>query len=388
MEHVYIIGRAGTGKSTFLKQRTIADIHRGDGVLFVDPTGHDIDDLLHYIPRKRRKDTILFDPGNFEHPIAWNPLEDVSEERRPFVASAMLDSFKDAWGYAGAVTPTLDQYLYNSIAALIEAGETLIGIKFLLTSKAYREEILARLHDPFIKDFFADYGTMTARERRDDARSTLNKVGLLISDSRIRHTLGQRHSAFSMPDVLSGRILLARLPQGKLGVQKTAILGSLLLSQFHQAVLETAPAVPFHVYVDQCHHFGASTLIEMLSNAHRYGVQLTLCHQYLEQLRPNLRAAALGNSGERVVFAVSKVDAQKIDEALGHDNVLLDLSALPLYRARQFRGDLRPRNLFIQEALGTLYPRSASDIRTHSIRNLTRPRESVAKAIERNYKFT
>lgn len=386
MEHTHIIGKTGTGKSTLTKQHVINDIIRGDGVLYLDPTGHDIDDILNYIPRSRRKDTILFDPSDYEYPLAWNPLEDIDTEHTPFAASAMLESFKDAWGYTSMVTPTLDQYLYTTIVALIEARETLVGIKFMLTNNDFRRDTLQRVSDPFIKDFFNDYEAMTSKERRDETRSTLNKIGLLLTDTRIRYVIGQRKSAFSMFDILSGKILLVRLPVGKLGMQKTAVLGSLMLSQFYQSALQRPATIPFHVYIDRCDLFGQKTLIEMLSMGAKYNLSLTLSHQYLAQLSPELQTAILGNTATQIVFTVSNADAAELVAVHGQDNVNIPVNELPRFTAGVFRGR-RLADRRVIEKLGTLYPKSQADIRTDMRRNFSRPRSQVAKAIAATYRF-
>ena len=96
MAHEWILGKTGTGKSTHLLHRVLDVIDKG--VIYFDPHGHDIDRLVQFIPKKRRNDVILFDPTDFS--IGLNILENVSEENRPFVASAVVDTFKSVWGVA------------------------------------------------------------------------------------------------------------------------------------------------------------------------------------------------------------------------------------------------------------------------------------------------
>ena len=133
---------------------------------------------------------------------------------------------------------------------------------------------------------------MSPREQRETSRSTLNKIGLLIADPRIRNTLGYPKSAFDLDGVLEGKILIARLPQGRLGLQKTRVLGAILSARLHAAALSRTDATPFHIYLDECHHFGTGTLIEFLSGIRKFGVSLTLSHQYIRQLTQALRGRA------------------------------------------------------------------------------------------------
>ena len=82
-QHCYIVGKSGSGKSTLIKQLILNDIHAGRGVLYIDPHGEDTDDLLHYIPKHRRNDVIVYDPSDYDWPIPWNPFETVPEGEAP-----------------------------------------------------------------------------------------------------------------------------------------------------------------------------------------------------------------------------------------------------------------------------------------------------------------
>jgi hypothetical protein len=317
-QHRTILGKTGMGKSTLMRQLMLRDMEAGDGLFYVDPHGGDADRLIEHIPRQRRSDVILFDPSDIEHPAPINVLEGVSPQWRAFTASSLVDTFKSIWGYDTMSTPVMDQYLYNSIAALLEMPRaSLMDMYFMLTREPFRNEVLAHVTDPAIRDFWqTQFATMPERERRDSTRSTLNKIGMLIADPRIRAVIGYPKSVFAFDDVLNGKILIARLPQGRLGLQKTQVLGALLLARIHAAALARPDTTkPFHIYLDECHHFGTGTLIEMLSGIRKFGVSLTLCHQYIDQLTPRLRDAILGTVGTKIVFRSGLADA----EALRHE---------------------------------------------------------------------
>lgn len=335
-QHRYILGKTGVGKSTLLLNLMIADMEAGDGLFYIDPHGQDADRLLEYIPRSRQRDVIWYDPSDLANPAPINVLEGVAPEWRPFVASSIVDTFKSVWGYDGMATPVLDQYLYNATAALLEAPRaTLLQIKPMLTDPGFRAGVLGHVTDPVIREFWeVDFPAMSAREQRETSRSTLNKIGLLAADPRTRNTLGQWRSAFDLPGVLDGRILIARLPQGRLGLQKTRVLGAILLARLHAAALARPEPRPFHIYLDECHHFGTGTLIEMLSGIRKFGVSLTLCHQYIAQLTPALRDAVLGTVGTKIVFRVGLVDAEALRYEFPVDHLTHSVAELAPHAAR------------------------------------------------------
>src|ERR1700722_7992664 len=100
LQHLFVIGRTGTGKSTALKNFILEDIASGAGGAFFDPHGGGIAQLLSLVPANRQKDVILYDPSDFHSPIGFNPLNKVPAQRRPFVASAVVDCFRAIWGHS------------------------------------------------------------------------------------------------------------------------------------------------------------------------------------------------------------------------------------------------------------------------------------------------
>lgn len=264
LQHMFVIGRTGTGKSTALKNIILQDIFAGAGCAIFDPHGDDTEQLLSLIPPERQKDVILYDPSDFDFPIGFNPLSNIPVQRRPFVASAIVDCFRAIWGHSWG--PQVEMFVYAGVAALLDKPDgTLLGLKFLLTSRAYRTRVLAQVQDPAIRDFWeTDFEThMPEREQRERTLSTLNKIGALIADPAIRNSIAQVRTAIDFADILDrGLIFVARLPQGELGIEKSALIGALLLSNFHLNALRRKTRTPFHLVLDEVHHFGNGTVIE------------------------------------------------------------------------------------------------------------------------------
>lgn len=333
--HRYIIGQSGTGKSTALIHNMIDNLHQGEGFLFIDVHGDDADTLLSHVPEEMAGKVVLFDPTRALSPL--NVLEDIVPERRAFCASAMLDTFKSVWGYSDLTTPNFDQSLFMALAALLDApGSTLLSLHYFYYSYAYRARVLKTCTNQVIKDFWEDYETIPAKEQRDLIRSTVNKTGFIMADPLLRRTLGYPHSVFDIKDIMDSRgVLIARLPQGELGIQKSALLGSLLLSQFHVNALGRSNRSPFYIYLDECHHFAESTVVEMLSGIRKFGVSLTLAHQYLDQLSPRLRQSIFGNIKDKTVFQLGAEDTEKLRfTEFAPDAVMCRVSELPRYTAR------------------------------------------------------
>lgn len=331
--HAWVIGKTGQGKSTFLVNSAIQDILNGEGIAFIDPHGDAIDAIMRHVPPDR---LILLDPSVMDNPIGINPLHNVTDV--PFVASAIVDTFKSIWGHSWG--PQLEQYLYNGIAALSEMQDgTLLGLKYLITSKKYRHRVISSIIDPIIKDFWdMDFEElMPDKEKRQNTLSTLNKIGALISDPKIRNVIGQPLSTIDFKDIIDNKkCLLVRLPQGKLGIQKASMLGALIMAQLHLAALSRDTRNPFHIYADEAHNYGTSTIAEMLSGVRKFNVSLVLAHQYIDQLSPSLQSAFIGNVGTIVSFKIGITDAEVVAKEMDGESIHLtprDLIRLPPYTA-------------------------------------------------------
>jgi hypothetical protein len=333
--HTWVLGKSGAGKTTALLRWAIDDIHAGDGVAFFDLHGDAAQELLCYVPRHRRGDVLFYDPSDRDYPIGFNILDSVPDENKPFVASSVVDTFKSIWGHSWG--PQLELFLYASTAALLDVPNgTLLGIKFLLTSPSYRRRVLAYIRDPAIRDFWeTDFGKhMPEREQRERTLSTLNKIGAIISDPQIRNSVGQPRTAIDFRAILDHqKILIISLPQGKLSITKASLIGALLLSNLHLTALGRTKRDPFHVYIDECHHFGTATLTEMLSGIRKFGVSLILGHQYMSQLPEDFRAALIGTTGTLVSFRVGVTDAEILSQELDLMSDDAPLTQLPPHTA-------------------------------------------------------
>ena len=56
----------------------------------IDPHGDLAEAVIGHIPKKRTNQTIIFDPSDRDWPIAFNMLENISDDQRSFVASGLV----------------------------------------------------------------------------------------------------------------------------------------------------------------------------------------------------------------------------------------------------------------------------------------------------------
>ena len=338
-QHIYIIGKTGSGKSTLLRNLILQHIALGHGVGVIDPHGDLAEELLQHIPPKRADHLCYFNPGDLDYPIGLNLLANVAPDERHLVASGIVGAFKgiwrDSWG------PRLEYILYNAVSALLDCrNATLLGVNRMLTDDRYREKVIRQIKDPFIRSFWAEeYAGYDDRFRREAIAPIQNKLGQFLLNPVIRNILGQVKMKTSIPFVMNeGRLFIANLAKGRIGHDKANLLGSLLTTQFQLAAMARTLAGEekrrdFFLFIDEFQNFTTDAFASVLSEARKYRLDLTLSHQYIEQLPLPIRQAVFGNVGTLIAFRIGYADAEIMEKEFGKAVTATVLADLDRYEA-------------------------------------------------------
>ena len=337
LSHFYAIGRTGTGKSTLLRTLLAQDIAHGTGCTLLDPHGDLVDEVRQLVPAWRSQDLVYLDVPDASASWHFNPLADVPTEKRALATANLVEVFKklwpDDWG------PRLEHLLRNVLITLLETpGASLGDIPRLLADKDYRRGVVSRIENEEAKSFWRqEFERYTPGMRGVVVAPLQNKVGAFLSDPILRRILTGAHSSFDLREIMDdGKLLLVNLSKGQLGEGPAGLLGSLLLSSLALAGLGRADGSArnrrdFFIYLDEFHTFATLSLATMLSELRKYHVGLILAHQYLSQLKPEVRDAVFGNVGTFVSFRVGALDAPIIARELAPTFTAEDLISLPNY---------------------------------------------------------
>lgn len=336
--HMYIIGKTGMGKSVLQENMIIQDIHAGHGVCVIDPHGDLVEKVIDFIPANRINDVIYFNPSDLDFPIAFNVLEIVDESERHLVVSGLIGVFKKIW--ADSWGPRLEYVLHHAISALLEyPGSTLLGIMRMLVDKNFRNKVVDKLSDPVVKAFWVEeYAKYPDKFQSEAIAPIQNKVGRFLSSSLIRNVLGQVKSSFTMRDVMDNqKILLLNLAKGRVGEDNSALLGAMMITKIQLAAMSRVN-IPenerkdFFLYVDEFQNFATESFANILSEARKYRLDLTIAHQYIEQVDEKVQAAIFGNVGTIVSFRVGAVDAEYLEKEFFPQFTQENLVNLPKYQ--------------------------------------------------------
>ncbi len=320
-KHLYIIGKTGVGKSKLIELLALADIREGKGCVIMDPHGDLAEELLRYIPRERLYDVIYFNPADIDYPMSFNPLEGVgSFEFRQHVVAGFIAIFKKLFSFTW--NQRLEHVLrYTTLALLDIPGATVLGIPKMLSDTHFRQSVIEQIQDPLVKKFWTtEFSSWNDQYAGEAITPIINKVGQFVANPVIRNIVGQSKSSIKLDEIINNeKILIANFAIGKLGEENSALLGAMFITKLWQAAVARS-AIPegdrkdTYLYVDEFQNFATSAFANILSEARKYKLNLTVAHQYMSQLPEEVRSTVFGNVGSIVSFRVGGEDAAVLEK--------------------------------------------------------------------------
>jgi len=338
-KHIYVIGKTGMGKSTLLENMAIQDIQNGNGLAFIDPHGGTAEKLLEYVPEERIKDVLYFAPFDMEYPVSFNIMEDVGVNKRHLVVNGLMSVFEKIW--EDAWSARMAYILQNTLLALLEyPGATLLAVNRMYTDKEFRNKVVANVTDVSVKSFWIDeYAKYTDKYTQEATPAIQNKIGQFAGNPLIRNIIGQPKSSFDLRQIMDEKkIMIVNLSKGRVGEGNARLLGSMLITKLYLAAMSRsdenasrlAQLPQFYLFVDEFQSFADRSFADILSEARKYKLNLTMAHQYIEQMDEEVRDAVFGNVGTMIVFRVGAYDADVLEKEFAPTFTAEDLVDLGL----------------------------------------------------------
>ncbi len=319
VRHCHIIGVSGTGKSTLLFNLIRQDIDNGEGVAVLDPHGDLVDKILGIIPRERIQDVVLVDPSDDQYSVGFNILSAHTEHEKTLLASDLVSVFQrlsTSWG------DQMHSVLQNAVRAFLDGsrGGTLPDLRRFLIEPAFRADFLKTVSDSGVLYYWRKAFTQLSGNK--SIGPILTRLDTLLGKKPIEHMVSQPNNRLDFGHIMdTGKIFLAKLPEGLLGKENSHLIGALLVSKFQQLVMSRqaqhmAARRDYWIYIDEFANFITPTMAEILSGARKYRIGLTLAHHELHQLQRNsdVASAVMAHPFTRVIFRVGDDDARKLAE--------------------------------------------------------------------------
>ena len=351
--HLYV-ARTRMGKSTLMqhivrhKLEEKAAGRDGDAIVVVDPHADLVGGLLEHVPESLIDKVRLIDLADERGAPGINILDTRIFSDRDRTADSVVRIAKGLWEQWG---PRMQSILEQTVKTLHEAnrsrdeGEqyTILDALRILASDDFQAEVLAKVDDPYLVEWWARDFLGWRREIRADALAPVQtRLSYYASSKRARAILGQPRSTIDMRRVIhDGGILLVSTAQGKAGRDVAALVGASLLNLV-DAVIREQGNLPFEqrrgalVVVDEMQSMPGVDYESMLSELGKFGASFVLATQSLaklDDLSRTMRDTLLANVGCLAVFQVAGNDARQLVWELGKERVTEDdITSLPVHQ--------------------------------------------------------
>jgi hypothetical protein len=395
-QHVYIVGKTGVGKSTLLVEMILQDIKNGEGIIFIDP--HDaIDEVLQRIPPERAEDVILFDPSDTERPMGLNMMEAYTEEQQHFLTTSVIGLMYKLFDphQTGIIGPRFEHAVRNAMLTVMSRrGNTFVEVVRCLTDPKFVQEMLPYVTDPVVRRYWTDQIAQTADFHKSEVLDyVVSKFGRFVTNKLVRNIIGQSVSAFDFREVMDTRkILLIKLPKGKIGEENSNFLGLILIPKILIAAMSRTDTpeekrVDCYLYVDEFQNFATPDFAQILSEARKYHLNLTVANQFIGQMDEEVKNAIFGNVGTLMAFRVGVTDANYLQHEFQptfNESDLINIEKYNIYMKTIVKNEPLPPfsvNLEMDMSKIKRNPQVAEIIKELSRLRYGRPKEDVEREI-------
>jgi hypothetical protein len=263
----------------------------------------------------------------------------------------------------------------------------------MLTDKNYRQKIVSRIKDSVVKSFWvSEFAGWSEKFDAEAITPLLNKVGQFVSTNMIRNVIAQPRSTFDIKDIMDNKkILLLKVSKGLLGEENSSLIGSIIITKLYQAAMQRAEMpeeerTDFYFYVDEFQNFATDTFGEILEEARKYHLSITIAHQHMGQLSPYMVRTVFGNVGSMISFRVGAEDAKILEgeyEPRFKVRDIINLCVREFYTKTSINGEIR--EAFSGRTLDMHYKGEdyTKEIIAHSRSTYCKPIAKVEKLLER-----
>ena len=344
-----VLGPMGAGKSSFIEVLAFELARIGAGCIIIDAKGDLADRIVAALPPETHERVILIDLTAPSVPCL-NPLDRrlAGDGVSPAQLVGQVETLfarmsPEVWRESAG----MQQFARMGLRALLE-GEptpTLLHLDRFYVSSAYRAEVLRRVSNPLVRDFWlVEYPAMDQRVRVS-IESFRRRLQHFITDPVVQQLFCQPHATLYLPDAMDARrILIFKLVPEILSESLAAILATALFATLSTATFARQTRQPnpdlrwdcpliideVQKFIDAEHPNDAEVFF---TQTRSLGVGIIGAHQGLYQYSEAVRAAALQALGGLVILGPIKQDARALVEAYADTGLTeADFAAV---RARQ-----------------------------------------------------
>ena len=329
------MGSMGSGKSSLIETMVFEIARLGGGCGVIDAKGDLCDRLLPILSPEVYARVIVIDTTAPWVPCI-NPFDRsiIRDKPRDVVAGEIGQIFAriepEIW--AGALG--MQQALFMGVSAILkgERTPTLLHLERFYLSPTYRDEVLARVYDKAVRDYWLVQVPAMPEKIKASIDSLKRRLTGLVGSKTGQRLLCQPHSTIDLTEAMRKQaILIIKFVPEKIGEANAAFWGAALFQSIVSATFnqqdEPDPEQRWDrpLFVDEVQMFVKADRAEdaerMWTRTRSMGVGLIGTHQGLSQLGDNLGGIVLNVIGGMCLTSGVRDDTQDLVNAYANQGV-------------------------------------------------------------------
>ncbi|KJZ25423.1 type IV secretory system conjugative DNA transfer family protein [Tritonibacter mobilis] len=328
--HTYITGGSGSGKTELLKQLIHAAYHRCDeATIVIDPHGDLAEQVAHWEMFVDDDRLIYIDPYLEDgHVPAFNPLivsDGTSMQQREVIAQQLVNAFEQLLKGSGgdSLTVNMRTVLMPCILTLLDQpGSTLADLQRFMNDRL-NEDLVAlgeQSNRRAIRDFFK-YDFAGDPTLRPSKSAISRKLQSLFNTFAFDEVVNSPTRLDLENSIRQGKVILFNLSKGRMGDEASEAFGRLIVAAVQGLALRRADIpedqrTPINLFIDECQNYIAPATMQILEEARKYGVSMTLAQQVVGRgMSSEMQTVVLNNTNVKAAGRTPEDD--KLAKILG-----------------------------------------------------------------------
>lgn len=335
--HLHVIGQTRSGKSRFLADLIRQDIVNSRGLALIDPHGELYDLTVNWLAQSRMAANVrTIHPIELADPsisLRFNPLH-INEPGEAYAVGGMVaNALTRIYGGKDPNSTPLIKATLNAVCVILaRRGLPLAAAEYFLLQgdKEIRDQIVQNFPDPYYTKLGQRFSRMSPKEFHDTVSSTERRLRDFIGNPMVRRIFSHTEDTMNLREMMDKRhvVLLNTVKKNNLiDFNELRAIAMLFANNTFQTAFtrgtKTKPT-PFYMYLDEVQTMVSDDIENILSQAAKFGLFLTLSHQtlaHLSQAGEHVYHGVMSGTLIKAVFRIPMLEAHVFADELFADEV-------------------------------------------------------------------
>ncbi len=366
-QHLLICGATGSGKSTLMYNMILNDIKKNKSLALIDPHGDLSDKILSNISEEQKNKVIYFNPSKDSTTYSIDLFERYSkpntkeyELETELIIENLISVFNKIFSKESIMGHRIEYILRNSLkTVLLIDHPSLLKVFNLINDPNYLTEVLKEINDINLLNFWQnEFKRAGDYQKVKMSFGVTTKLGRFLFSDVAKKVFSESKQKLNINQIINNNnFLIFKLAKGEIGEENSSILGTLILTKIQLGGLfrskqKYIDRKDFYLYVDEFQNFASYTFTDMLSEARKFKIFLTIAEQSLSQHDSQITSMMLANIGNLAVFKTpSPIDQRLLIKYFEPYLKPVDLRHIPIlnyYFVSTYRQNDSPINISIE----------------------------------------